>query len=200
MSTTALWKQKLRIQLRAQRKQLSAAEQYQAAHNLCRIVSSQKVWMQSQHIAVYIANDHEIDPWPLVEKAWQQNKHIYLPVLNPDQSGSLVFLPWRHDTVLHRNRFGILEPSFTTRDVCHPKRLDLILMPLTGFDARGRRLGMGGGFYDRTLAPLVRTNIRRPCFAGLAHACQQVPKLPKESWDIPVSAIYTDQRVYVVSR
>ncbi len=200
MTTTAIWKQKLRTQLRARRKQLSAAEQRQAARNLCRVVTSQKVWKQSQHIAVYIANDHEIDPWPLVEMGWQQNKQIYVPVLNPDQSGSLLFLPWQADTVLHPNRFGIAEPCLTTSDVLPPDKLDLILMPLTGFDARGRRLGMGGGFYDRTLAPLVKTSTGKPWLVGLAHACQQMSELPEERWDIQVSAIYTDLQAFVINK
>lgn len=72
--------------------------------------------------------------------------------------------------------------------------MDIILLPLTGFDARGNRLGMGGGFYDRTLAFRQRAGQRRPLLVGIAHACQEVPLIPSASWDIPLDRIVTDRQ------
>src|SRR5690606_40461575 len=65
-------------------------------------------------------------------------------------------------------------------------------LPLVAFDARGNRLGMGGGFYDRTFARAPRARTLRPRLVGLAHHFQQVASLPAEPWDIPLDAIATD--------
>ena len=67
-----------------------------------------------------------------------------------------------------------------------PAQLDLILAPLVAFDRAGGRLGMGGGYYDRLLsAP-------RPPVIGVAHGCQEVPRVPLDAWDQPVDAIVTE--------
>ncbi len=96
------------------------------------------------------------------------------------------------------NRFGIPEPQ--ARHGAHPARrlpawaLDLILLPLVGFDDDGQRMGMGGGFYDRTLA-FTRRPGPRPHLIGLAHECQRVESLPVAPWDVPLDAIVSDARV-----
>ncbi len=73
--------------------------------------------------------------------------------------------------------------------------LDIILLPLVGFDRYGNRLGMGGGFYDRTLARLNHCDMKRPLLIGLAHHCQEVEQLQTQSWDIPLDIIATDKEL-----
>ncbi len=96
------------------------------------------------------------------------------------------------------NRFGIPEPD--TRHGAHRARrqatwtLDVILLPLVGFDDDGQRIGMGGGFYDRTLAFTQRPG-PRPRLIGLAHDCQRVTRLPVAPWDVPLDAIVSDRRI-----
>ena len=92
-----------------------------------------------------------------------------------------------------RNRFNIEEPTLDSTAIIELTAHDCLLMPLVGFDAKGNRLGMGGGFYDRTLAPLQRLcdGPPRPLLIGVAHDCQQVPVLPIEPWDIPLDVIIT---------
>jgi 5-formyltetrahydrofolate cyclo-ligase len=70
--------------------------------------------------------------------------------------------------------------------------IDIIFTPLVAFDAEGNRLGMGGGFYDRTLENWQQTG--RPFPVGLAHDCQQVEMIPTEIWDIPLPALITPSR------
>ena len=67
-------------------------------------------------------------------------------------------------------------------------------MPLVGFDAAGNRLGMGGGFYDRTLAFMQRVPRPSPVLIGVAHQCQQEAQLPAAAWDIPLQLIVTDKK------
>lgn len=66
--------------------------------------------------------------------------------------------------------------------------MDVVMLPLLGFDVRGTRLGQGGGYYDRTLS---KTSFR-PYRIGLAYAAQQVPVLPREPWDVPLHAVLTE--------
>src|SRR5687767_13746260 len=91
---------------------------------------------------------------------------------------------------MRRNRFGIPEP---TGRRCAPQQLDLVLLPLVAFDRRGARLGMGGGFYDRTFAFLRVAGRRKPRLVGLAHHFQEVAQLPREPWDVPLAAIVTER-------
>ncbi|MFP9005247.1 5-formyltetrahydrofolate cyclo-ligase, partial [Pseudomonas aeruginosa] len=79
--------------------------------------------------------------------------------------------------------------------------LDLVLLPLVGFDEQGGRLGMGGGFYDRSLAYLARRkNGHKPTLIGLAHECQKVDRLALASWDIPLAGTVTDAGWYVAGK
>jgi 5-formyltetrahydrofolate cyclo-ligase len=65
-------------------------------------------------------------------------------------------------------------------------------MPLVGFDKAGNRLGMGGGFYDRSFAFKQKRHSCQPKLIGLAHSIQQVDNLSVQGWDIPVDNIVTE--------
>ena len=94
---------------------------------------------------------------------------------------------------LAANRFGIPEPRRNGKRQRKIWTLDLILLPLVGFDQHGGRLGMGGGFYDRSLAyRTLRKNWHKPTLLGLAHSCQQVDRLAMASWDVALDATVTD--------
>ncbi len=131
--------------------------------------------------------DGEISPLPLMDKLLEQGKQIYLPVLHPFSKGHLLFLKYdkNYKKSLRSNRFGIIEPQLGVRKVLPLSELDIIFSPLVACDKKGNRLGMGGGFYDRTFAQAPPNLIS----IGLAHQCQQVEKLPVESWDMPLDYI-----------
>lgn len=118
-------------------------------------------------------------------------------MLRGRRENRLWFLPYRPGEPLHPNRFGIPEPSRHRGRIGPPWNLDLLLVPLVGFDADCNRIGMGGGFYDRTLAYLRhRTHWRRPRLIGIAHECQRVEQIHPRTWDIPLDAVATEQRIY----
>jgi len=128
------------------------------------------------------------------------NKQCYLPVLDPLGSNRLWFAPLSPGVSLRPNRFGIPEPQVSARHFVSARHLDLLLLPLVAFDPAGNRLGMGGGFYDRSLAYLKRRQRWvRPLLYGVAHQFQCVASLQQASWDIPLHGIVTDQRVYRVA-
>lgn len=133
--------------------------------------------------------DGEIDPRGLTTLP---GRHFYLPVLQPFPALTLRFARWRPGMPLHRNRFGIPEPA--GRRTVAARQLDAVLLPLTGFDDRGNRLGMGGGFYDRTLA-FRRRGGQQPLLVGVAHACQRLERLPVAAWDVPLQLLATDRQV-----
>jgi 5-formyltetrahydrofolate cyclo-ligase len=179
----------LRRRLREQRRALPLRAQRAAAERVALAISVRSEFLSADHVAVYLAADGELDPAPLIKLAWAAGKRVYLPVL---QAGNcLRFAEYAPDEKLRRNTLGLLEPVIKRyRDA---DRLDLVLLPLVGFDRRGGRLGMGGGFYDRSFEFLRASGKRRPRLVGLAHALQQVENLAVESWDVPMTAVATDR-------
>ncbi|MFP4262432.1 MAG: 5-formyltetrahydrofolate cyclo-ligase [Halomonas sp.] len=188
----------LRRELRRRRLALTPRERRQASERLCRRLRRLPEVQRARRVALYLPNDGEIDPTPLIGWLRRRGVRVHLPVLKPLSRNRLWFVHYHADTPMVRNRFGIPEPE--TRHGAHRARrlpawaLDLILLPLVGFDARGQRMGMGGGFYDRTLA-FTRRPGPRPRLIGLAHDCQRVSALPVEPWDVPLDAIASDARV-----
>jgi len=187
----------LRRKLRQARRQLTPAQQRLAARRLYRQLAQHPRFRRARHIALYLPNDGEIDPRLLLHAAQRRGKATYLPVLNPWPRTRMVFQRIEPGEQLSRNRFGILEPVIRTARQRRVWALDLLLMPLVGFDGQGGRLGMGGGFYDRSLAyRAMRKKSHKPTLLGLAHECQRVDRLPLESWDVALQATVTDQGWY----
>jgi len=181
---------------RRQRQSLSPQIQQQHSQSLCQNITKEKSYKNSQHIAVYLANDGEIDSALLIEHALFLRKTIYLPVLSPLKN-SLYFAPYTVGDHLKLNRFSIPEPVCRPSDWKTASQLDLLLLPLVAFDDQGNRMGMGGGFYDRTLAYLRhRQHWRKPVLMGLAHEIQKVELLDAQSWDIPLDVIVTEKQTY----
>jgi 5-formyltetrahydrofolate cyclo-ligase len=185
----------IRARKRGLRNQLTCQQQSAHAIELANRVCRQQAFLNSNRIACYLANDGEIDPDHIIRTAWSLRKHVYLPVLSPFQK-KLYFAPYSRGMAMNLNRFDIPEPACSPVNWVTAWQLDLMLLPLVAFDARGNRLGMGGGFYDRSLAyRRSRSHSRRPKLIGLAHELQREPALAANSWDIPLDMIATEERV-----
>lgn len=190
-------KKSLRKTLRASRRALTRAQQRNAACGLGQQFKQLAAQRRIHSVAVYFANDGELDPAGLIHWCWATGKQVYLPVLHPVRKNELLFLPYTPGTALARNHLGIPEPVASHHLPRPLWTLDVILTPLVGFDEHCHRMGMGGGFYDRTLAPAFSGKTpRRPLLIGLAHECQKVPQLPTDPWDIPLDAVLTDKACY----
>lgn len=188
----------LRRLLRHNRRALSPAEQRQAAKGLYRQLAQIPLFRRARHVSLYLPMDGEIDPRLLLRAAQKRGKTTYLPVLSAWPRTKMVFQRVRPGEKFKPNRFRIPEPRINARRQRKIWTLDLVLMPLVGFDPEGGRLGMGGGFYDRSLAYLARRKTwRKPILLGLAHECQKVAKLAVASWDVPLAGTVTDKRWYV---
>jgi len=188
----------LRRNLRTRRNTLSAEERRLAARQLALNVAGTRLFLTSRRIACYLPNDGEIDTRGVIQHIGRLRKTCYLPVLSRLSHDRLWFARVGAGTEFTYNRFGIPEPVVKTRELVRAQELDLILMPLVGFDDRGNRLGMGGGYYDRSLEFLRhRTYWRKPRVLGLAYYFQRVNGLAPDPWDIPLQGVITDRAVHL---
>ena len=185
-STQQTLRNQLRQQIRKTRANLTALQQQQAEDSITQQALAFIEERNAQHIALYVSFDGEISTDKLIKNLWAQDKHVYLPVLHPFNPNHLLFLRYLPDTPMLKNKFGIWEPKLNVQNVLPLDELDILFTPLVAFDKQGNRLGMGGGFYDRTLQ-----NWQNSSFipVGLAHQCQQVEQLPTEAWDVPLHRI-----------
>ena len=185
-STQQALRTQLRQQIRKTRANLTALQQQQAEDSVTQQALALIEERNAQRIALYVSFDGEISTDKLIKTLWAQDKHVYLPVLHPFNPNHLLFLRYLPDTPMLKNKFGILEPKLNVQNVLPLDELDILFTPLVAFDKQGNRLGMGGGFYDRTLQNWQNTSFIP---VGLAHQCQQVEQLPTEAWDVPLHQI-----------
>ncbi|ENY73305.1 5-formyltetrahydrofolate cyclo-ligase [Aeromonas diversa] len=183
----------LRQQIRERRRALTAEQQHLAAQALLERIKSHPDVAHARRIAFYLANDGEINPLPTIHWLWAQKKEVYLPVVHPFTPGHLLFLHYTPTSPMVRNKFRIEEPELDMERVIPYSGLDLMFTPMVAFDADGNRLGMGGGYYDRTLACWQQHQLG-PKPIGVAHDCQLVDKVPSEEWDIPLPELLTPSR------
>jgi 5-formyltetrahydrofolate cyclo-ligase len=194
-STLQSDKRELRRLLRARRHQLTRCQQNTAAiATTLRLLRSE--WFRhSDNLAFYLANDGEIETSLLMHVALDLGKHCYLPRIDRSSRPLMQFARYRRGDRLLRNRFGIAEP-LPRATLIAADELDLVLMPLVGFDTCGGRLGMGAGYYDRSFSGKRLRPKTGPRLIGLAHDCQRVDLLPINAWDVPLNGVVTDTATY----
>jgi len=188
----------IRKEFRALRQQLTEIQQEQAARALLENCLKLPAVQDASYIACYLSNNGEINPKYLIEWCWQQGKTVLLPILHPTQEGHLVFMPYHATSPMVINLYAIPEPKYEPEKTLGLHKIDIIFTPLVAFDSVGNRLGMGGGYYDRTLASLsAKPNSTK--VLGLAHACQYSSTLPVQKWDFPLQGIVTDKQIFSFS-
>jgi 5-formyltetrahydrofolate cyclo-ligase len=185
----------LRRRLRRLRRSIPAVERAAAEQAIRRELRRLGVWQRGRRIAAYVAMPGEVDLAGALTDGLQRGAHIYVPRIASRRAASLDFVPLTRRAVLRRNAFGILEPAGAGR--LPVRSLDVVLVPLVGFDARGRRLGMGAGYYDRALwhRSAMHRGWRRPLLVGIAHSIQQVEHLEQQPWDVPLDLVVTERGV-----
>ncbi|MGB0696684.1 MAG: 5-formyltetrahydrofolate cyclo-ligase [Rhodospirillaceae bacterium] len=140
-------------------------------------------------VALYRAQGSEIDPSFLAEPMLERGVSLCLPVV-PGPDRALLFRKWVPGDALEPGPFGTEHPLLKAPEIVP----DVLLVPLIGYDLDGRRLGQGGGYYDRTLAQL-RESREAVLAIGVAFTCQQVPigEVPEEFTDLRLDGIVTEQ-------
>lgn len=193
-------KQDLRSQLKTKRSGLSADLQQQKSAKIVAIVRTSEAFKQATNIGYYHSVRGEADPAGVFELTLsaENHKRFYLPVLSPNENQGLLFGEVTADTQFENNRFSIPEPVFNQKKLVTGESLDLVLVPLLGFDSNGNRLGMGAGFYDRCFA-FKKSGIAKPLLMGFAYDFQQVDRLVPEEWDVRLDLIATEAQLIQVS-
>jgi 5-formyltetrahydrofolate cyclo-ligase len=191
-------KQALRSAIRQRRSQLKQHQLRAAANALCGNLRSTPEYQGATHCAAYLAVNGEMETDPILQQGVKDGKQLYLPVLVHQR---LKFAPYRRGDTTLPNRFHIPEPNVPAELWVEPEDLDLALVPLVAFDKEGNRLGMGGGYYDRSFAFLRQPRHHdRPRLIGVGHHFQQTDTLIAEAWDVPMDCVVTDKAVHRMDR
>ena len=191
MENAFLQKQIIRHNIRNTVKQLKFIEQKYAADSITNlIINYLNLHSNYQNIACYWPTKYEINTVSLIKFLLDNNKSCYLPIIN-NKNSTLNFIKYDNSTKLIKNKFGILEPTFTLEYAISIEYLDIIFMPLVAFDKLGNRIGSGAGFYDRSLANKHKYSCK---LIGLAYSIQQVESCEPDPWDINLDHVITESQ------
>ncbi|KTD56479.1 5-formyltetrahydrofolate cyclo-ligase [Legionella shakespearei] len=183
------FKTALRNSIKQVRAKVTVPYRTTSSNQICNRIRTLDQYRHAKRIALYFAINGEVDLSNLWNSAPLHGKFCYFPALNDD--ATLSFLPATPKTPFKKNRYGILEPDVSFDLALPIEELDLIIMPLVAFDFRCTRMGMGAGYYDRTLQN--RTNV---ALFGVAYQFQRVDYIEPQPWDIPLDAVITQKAIY----
>ena len=189
MSNPSTTMQNQRHKARAARRAMPSAERDRASRRISDRFLNSRYFLVSDTIGCYISTWDEVDTSAIIERAWRAKKRVFLPVTTAH--GKMTFRETFPETELALNRFGFWQPlsgkSIDAND------LDVVVTPLVAFDSQGNRIGMGGGYFDRTFAFLGNRHCwRRPKLIGVAFECQRTEKISPNPWDIRVFRVFTE--------
>ena len=139
-------------------------------------------------IAGYYPSNYEVDILNFLEKASKNKFRIALPVIR--SSGTMSFKSWIFKESLYVNKFGILEPKDTKKEIIP----DLIMVPLVAFDERLNRIGYGKGYYDRSLRKISKTK-KKTISLGIAYSFQKCDSIPVNKHDFKLDYIFTERGI-----
>ncbi|MDX1795102.1 MAG: 5-formyltetrahydrofolate cyclo-ligase [Hydrogenovibrio sp.] len=185
----------LRKLCRQKRNQLDKKTQQRHAKSATLRLLRSPILQRAKRVSVFLTRDGELETRWLVQALWQRKIEVYLPVLTRYAPQPMRFARYTPNTRLQPNVFDIPEPQIGKRRLIAGHQLDVVITPLACFDHLGNRIGMGGGYYDRTFRFKLGFFDPRPSLVGWAHQCQQVSELPRQPWDIPLNAIVTEERI-----
>ncbi|CAI8153986.1 MAG: 5-formyltetrahydrofolate cyclo-ligase [Pseudidiomarina mangrovi] len=191
--------QQWRQQLKQQRQALSSAERNHAGLQVAQRLQALVEFQQAQLIASYASFGVEL-PTCAIHQQLGAAQRLALPVLHPVVAHHLLFLEITDATVWQQNRYGINEPELRCDRVVPLSQLQIMLVPLVGFGPNGQRLGMGGGYYDRTLASNLsswqRGELPQLLTIGLGYDFQYCEGLVQQPWDVPLHLVVTPSKVW----
>lgn len=149
---------------------------------------------KKQKIAVFLSQDGELDTQPLIEFLWQQpNFEVYLPIIHQDSTKPMTFGLYHQNGEMEFNHFKMPQPKESpSAPRITAEDLDWVFTPLVAFDSHGYRIGMGGGYYDRSFAFKKQLEHFKPLLIGWAHSCQELPLIHRNDWDIPLEMVITE--------
>ena len=187
----------IRERVRAARRRVSEHSRIRWSAGICERVAELALFQASKKVAGFLAFDGEADPIALMTEAFHAGKQVYVPAI-VGKSKPLKFAPWSPTVSLERNQFGILEPVVSELERIEARDLDFVITPLVAFDKSCNRIGVGGGFYDRSFAFLIDEASKFPhvSLVGFAFELQKVDQIEGCNWDVPLAAVATESYLY----
>jgi 5-formyltetrahydrofolate cyclo-ligase len=177
----------LRRQVRAAITRLSQAERAAASEAACHRLTEQRIWQAARRVLLFSALNDELDLGALLSAGRSAGKLVALPRFVPAADTYEAALVNDPDRDLVPGRYGVCEPRAECPSV-PANQLDFVLVPGVAFDAAGRRLGRGKGYYDRMLSAL------RGIKCGATFDVQVVPEIPHEPHDVRLDCLLTPTR------
>lgn len=184
-------KTRLRQDFKTKRLAISAAQRMKTAEAIAEQLVKLPEWLSTDYIAGYWATQGEV-PLHIVQMRVQLPKVWCLPIIQADKT--LKFAPWRSGDPLVSNQYGIPEPDISPTSALDANGISIILLPLLAYTRSGARLGMGGGYYDRSFAFRVSQSAP-PLLIGVAYSEQEADSLPSEEWDIKLDMLINEREV-----
>ena len=181
----AVLKKHQRTHVLAVRDTIPPEERAAAALAVCEKLLSLDVYRKAETVFLFNAFRSELDLSAFAEQAEKDGKTLLYPYCI-DRTRMCAVKPGGEWIT---GRFGIAVPAPESSVVFEPSDIDLVLCPCSAFDARGGRLGMGAGYYDRFL-PLCRKAFK----ILVAFEAQQLPRVCGEALDVPMDAVITEER------
>ena len=172
----------------AARSALTAQQRLAYSRRICRKLEELPQVQQAQTIFSYMAFGSEVDLDPLHIWAAGQSKRLAFPISG--EEGRMQAAVPAQSNGWEVGKYGILSPVAQRAQLLEPEDLDLILVPCVGFDDGCRRLGHGGGYYDRYL---LRAS--QAAHIMVAFEAQRVEAVVCQAHDLPVSLVVTEERI-----
>lgn len=178
--------------MQAMRRTITAGQYDSAGLAAIQLLTTNSLFQNSHHIACYFGQEDEFDCAAIIQEIWRLGKTCYLPALSLQQPNCLEFIVYHEKDPLRLNRYHIFEPENGAR--ISAENLDLVIVPLVAFDLQGHRIGMGGGYYDRTFA-FKKKQTGKPYLLGLGYDFQKVDAVPNDAWDVLLDGVLTEKKL-----
>jgi 5-formyltetrahydrofolate cyclo-ligase len=191
MSIKPLPRNILRKELRLRRRALGKSFKHRVSKRVMQLLIRHGWLKHGQRVGIYLAMDEEVSLSEVIDAAQHRGCSLFLPQIINTRRRIMKFYPYHQQSRLIVHRWGIRQLARTTLP-CATRSLDLVLVPLVGFDDQGHRLGMGGGFYDRHFAFLRNARVVRPKLIGVAFSCQKISAIDAQPHDIQLNAVVSE--------
>lgn len=174
----------------AARRAMNAAAHQTADAVICKAILDSEAYRSASSILLYYAAGGEVDLSEVAQRAREDGKRVAWPVCLPEHR--MVAAEPENDAAWETGQYGIRAPILSRSQIIPPEELSLVLVPCTAFDAQCRRVGMGGGYYDRYLPQCAHAL----CW-GVAYECQRVECAVIEAHDRQMDAYISERRIYM---
>lgn len=180
-----LAKSKMRELLVQKRRVMSTADRQMYSQQILDQLEQMTCFREAKTILLYYPVQNEVDVLPLVKK-YKHEKTLLFPV---SHRRGMTIHPYAGNKNMHRGKFGIPEPTTPAYEGI----VDLVIVPAVAFDTKGRRLGRGGGFYDRFIKKLTHAVL-----VGVGYDFQLIDEVPTARHDQRVHRIILPSKTILV--